>query len=419
MNLEDRIHDTGEHFLGRFEPAGDLPARISERVVADTRKRRQHAAIGLGAGVAAVIGGLITLNLARPSGNPPLSAGGSAGPTRTPVSSATLLSAPPTTLAAAAPVTSALQIETTLHAAASTPRNEPPPTPPALGEGRSAELDTPLLYTSSPDGASAATIDPVTGAVTGAVLAGGTAAGSSRAARGSLPIAGYVYSWSDEPVDDCAQHALQVTSGTGEADAGSLPDAGSQLAVDADGDVGVLLSSPCTTGDDAVLVLLFDPRDPEASPHELASVSATDLPAFVDVSADGSVAVLVTSRGATAFDLPRGTAADPLPGGCVSPVIDADHGWFVHDRIGISLAECDDVVTVLAGEPGAMEALARLPECTAPALLALDSSMRADPTSGWFAVADTDHHLAWVISGPLVFGPWEVGDWIRLATESG
>ncbi len=49
------------------------------------------------------------------------------------------------------------------------------------------------------------------------------------------------------------------------------------------------------------------------------------------------------------------------------------------------------------------------------AILALDESMRSDPSNGWFAVADVDHHLAWVVGDSTVFGPWEVGDWIRFA----
>ncbi len=412
MNLEGRIHDTGEHFLGRFEPDEDLPARISARVVADTRRRRQRASFGLGAGVVAVLGGLITLNLARPSGAPPLSAGRAPGGSRTSPSGPTLVSSPATAPAAPAPATTLVQIASTTaaHAAGPDPIADPVVSPteevqPELTAGPGA----PLLYTSAPVGDSAATIDPLTGTVLGREAAPRAAAPS-----GPFPVAGYVYSFGDEPIDTCGQRVLRIVADGGEPAPRGLPDSGAQLAVDLAGDVGVLLSSPCTPGG-SFAVLVFDPRDPAAVPRRLATVDGAEMPAFVDVSADGSIVVLITSRGATAFDLTEGTTSDPLPSGCVSPVIDAEHGWFARDRIGVSLAECDDVVTVLSGEPGAMNALTRLPECSGSAILALDESMRSDPSNGWFAVADVDHHLAWVVGDSTVFGPWEVGDWIRFA----
>lgn len=390
MTLEDRIHTTGEHYLGSFDPAPDLADRIERRVVVRMRRRRQRAAAGLGVGAVVVMGGLVVANTERPGPTAPV-----AGPTQVTPALVTLAGDdPPTTTVAlgttAAPVTTPPTIAstTTQFAVAVTDTVVAP-----MG------ADAPPLFLAAESGTVRVELRDGTVAAEPTATVGGWAEPASAAA------AGYVLDTAADGTrrDRCGQFPLTVSGVDRASGSVAVPEFAFDLWLSADGTRGVIRSTVCpepgTYADGpvgsvpAAGYVTFTPGDPAAAPV------AVELPAPpAELSSDGRFALVEHDAGVEVVDLITGEVFPALPADCTALGTDPGTGYLVGADGIAALARCGGDVALVAGRVGAAEIRETFDGCGDTAALAVRSG-DLDPASNWYAVFDPSLHRAWVV-GP-------------------
>ena len=207
--------------------------------------------------------------------------------------------------------------------------------------------------------------------------------------------------------DACGQLPLAVTAADGTVFVdGALPTHAAQLTVAASGTTGALLATSCASTDEPFSILAFDASDPMVVPTSLGTTSIDAAGTIIDLSDDGTVLAVIDLAGARAFDLAAGTEFDLLPDGCVTLAADATVGAFVSRRTVLLVADCDGVVSLLAGEPGALSALATFDGAGTSVDLTIDRSAIDEPATGWVAVTDRTAERTYVVGGGEMFGPF-------------
>jgi len=407
--LEDRIKNTGEHFLGTFDPTPDLQERIAERVELRARQRRQRAATGLGAGVVVVLGGLVVLNVRAESGP---GASASAPNTRPAIES--FLTSTTVAVVGSIVATAAPQVATTFsrpqHTSAPAPTTSSAPStvvPPM-------SPDAPTLFTD--DGGAG------TGMMRSIDLSSGVAADAPLAlpeeisSRRTTSASGLRYDLrpAAEAGMPCGGPGLVVTNG-GTDTATALPTEVTDFELSDDGRVGLLAYPDCPAGATAPVGMLHGRFDPD---HPEQGVTPIDLPDLGELNADGHYLAVGTDASFGVVDLHTG-ADVALPPGCGSVRPDPSTGYFVGPDEFAALGVCDGATSLLGGPIEAITIVRQLPGCSQNAALKVRTTDA--PSADWFAVLDVDRRQAWVVGPDAVSEAFDVGDkiWWTEAADSG
>ncbi len=409
MSLEDRIRNTGEHFLGTFDSDPGLPQLIEDRLALRMRRHRQRTAVGIGVGAVVVFGGLAVVNADRGSA-PPLAATQeqpaefSAATTAPPPSTEAVQPSPGTDAATTDPATSEPATIRTLATVA-----EPSTAPPAAAPTVVPPMadDAPMLYTAAP-GTGISQIDLSTGrselGVKGSLAA-------STPARADV-ASSYVLARSapDTERDRCGQFPL---GGPGtETEGSQLPAFAAALVISDDGTRGFVESASCPEpgtlaggplvdpGDTTIAG--FSPGDPTAPLTEILRGSS-----LLEASADGRFVLTGSSDGLEVTDTTTGTTA-AIGTGCTSFRSDPATGFLVGADGFAALAWCDGDPAVLAGRLDSITT-SWLSTCGEESVLAVRDANPAEPSTNWFAVHDPVAATAWIVSEHGVSPPIPVG----------